>query len=72
MYKMFAMSAINYIQDGKTKIVNKLVSDEDLKKILHKFIDSQTEYTKAMTANVMDICDDLYKHVVYKDLPWYK
>lgn len=72
MYKMFAMTAINYIQDGKTKIVKNVVNDENLKKILIKFIDTQTEYTKNMVSNTMDVCDELYKHVIYKDNVWSK
>ena len=72
MYKMFAMAAINYVQDGKTKVVKNLVTDENLKKILFNFIDTQTQYTKDMVSNGMDTCEALYKHVVYKDLSWYK
>ena len=45
-------TAIDTFQNVKTKFVDAYVKNEEIKKPLHTFINAQTEYAKAVAAEV--------------------
>lgn len=47
MFNQFAYQAVEGIQSAKKQFVSTFVQHEGFQKVLHGFVDAQTEYTKA-------------------------
>lgn len=47
-------STIDFVQNTKKQFVNTFVNDKPTSDALNKFVDSQTEYTKALTKTMME------------------
>ena len=52
---------IKSVQDAKRNFVNTFVFDENIKKSLHSYIDTQEQYTKELTKNTFDITTAVIK-----------
>lgn len=51
MFNNIAIHTVNTIQEGKKKFVSTFVLHQGLAEACNQFIDSQTEYTKALIVN---------------------
>lgn len=70
MYQLITNSAIDAFQTSKKAAIDSLVKHEGLAKTLHKFVDTQTEYTKKAADSMFAAGNELYK--TYTDISFYK
>lgn len=67
MFKLYTDAAIDMVQSSKKMFVDTFVKNENLSKSLHKFVDTQTEYTKKAVDTFSAVATDVYKTVTDKN-----
>lgn len=61
MYYYYLYSFIDSFQNGKKQIVNNFVLHKESAKLLNKFVDTQTQYTKSACNATGDLLASAYK-----------
>lgn len=46
---------IDTVQSTKRSVFNRIVQDEDLRKVADRYLDAQTEFAKMMVRNIIDL-----------------
>ena len=58
---------IDMVQSTKKSLVDSLVPNQDIKKLLNEYVDTQTDYTKKAVSSFMDINVAIYSVMTNKE-----
>lgn len=67
MFNTITNTAIDTVQTGKKQIVNTFVKHETLADTINKFVDAETQYTKALFDNTVNTMTGFYNLFASKD-----
>lgn len=67
MFNTMTTTAIDAVQTGKKQIVNTVVRHEGLAETINKFVDIETQYSKALVENTFNTMTGFYTLFTSKD-----